>query len=220
MAWRFLVWFFVSFWVNQCVFPLSGLLRALLILLSCCLSIRLFLIFFGCQFLSKIVRFLLHPVVGIFSCHLLPIVGGIFFRCFGMSSFVCIVLPFVDTSLIFLLSPVLSGLFPQVVVSFFFFCLFLFVSPSSSIFVSSFWSVFVDILCVSNRISHPGFDFFFVFFFWGGLQFSHKLFSPLHRLVRLIRLYYSLIYKVVLVFFCFLGFFFLFRLNRSLFCAS
>ena len=42
-------------------------------------------------FLSQIVRFLLHPVVGMFSCHSLPIVDRIFSRCFGKSCFVCIV---------------------------------------------------------------------------------------------------------------------------------
>ena len=70
-------------------------------------------------FQSKMVRFLLHPVAGMFSCHLLPVVDIIFFRCFGMSCFVCIVLPFTDISLIFLLSSVLSGLFPQFVLLFF-----------------------------------------------------------------------------------------------------
>ena len=69
-------------------------------------------------FSSKIVRFLSHPVVGMFSCHLLPVVDKFFFRCFGMSCFVCIVLAFVDISSIFLLSPVLSVLFPQVVLLF------------------------------------------------------------------------------------------------------
>ena len=44
--------------------------------------------------LFKIVRFLLHPVVGMFSCHLPPFIGRISFRCFGMSCFVCIVLLF------------------------------------------------------------------------------------------------------------------------------
>ena len=70
-------------------------------------------------FYTKIVRFLLHPVVGIFSCHLLPLVGKISCSCFGMSCFVCIVSPFLDIFLLFLFSPVLSGLFPQVVLPFF-----------------------------------------------------------------------------------------------------
>ena len=66
-------------------------------------------------FFSKIVRFLLHPIVSMFSCHLLPVVGRIFFHCFAMFCFVSIALPFVDIPLIFLLSPVLPGLFPEVV---------------------------------------------------------------------------------------------------------
>ena len=63
-------------------------------------------------FWSKIVRFLWHPVFGMFFC-LLPLMliedipkqlKKIFFHCFGISSFVFIFLPFVDTSLISLLS--------------------------------------------------------------------------------------------------------------------
>ena len=51
IAWRFPVWyFFVSFWVNRCVFLLSDLLWALLLLLSYSLSIRsAFSLFFFCQ---------------------------------------------------------------------------------------------------------------------------------------------------------------------------
>ena len=70
-------------------------------------------------FLSKIVRFLLHPVLDMFSCQSFPNVDRIFFRFFGKSRFVSIVLSFVDISLIFLLSPALSGLFSQVVLYFF-----------------------------------------------------------------------------------------------------
>ena len=76
------------------------------------------LCFFVAIFSSKIVRFLCHLVIGMFSCHSLPIVDKIFFRCFGKSCFVCIVLIFVDISLIFILSPALSGLLPQVVLFF------------------------------------------------------------------------------------------------------
>ena len=59
---------------------------------------------FGCHILFKIFRFLLYPVLSIFSQHLLPVVRRIFFGCFGMTYFVCIILPFVNVSLIFLLS--------------------------------------------------------------------------------------------------------------------
>ena len=111
---------FVLFWVSRCVFRFWGLLQVRLALLKCCLSIQHF------RYLSlvpillpKIARFLLHPVVGMFSCHSLPIVDRISFRCFGKSYFVCTVLPFVDISLIFFLWPVFSGLFPQVIMLFF-----------------------------------------------------------------------------------------------------
>ena len=123
--------------------------------------------FFKCVlvaiFYSKIVRFLLHLVIGIFSCHLFPLVDRIFFRCFGMSCFFCIVLPFVDIYLIFLISPVLFSscfvIFSCVAFSF----LSLHVPASFLCFIilSCFRWFFI---CVSSRISHPGFDFFFVLF--------------------------------------------------------
>ena len=47
-------------------------------------------------------------------------------------------------------------------------------------FFVSFRSFFF--ICVSSRISHPGFDFLFVLF--KGPRFSHKLILPLHRLVQ------------------------------------
>ena len=51
-----------------------------------------FVMFFGCLILVQNRSvFFLHPVVGMFSCHLLPVVDRIFFSCFGMSCFVCIV---------------------------------------------------------------------------------------------------------------------------------
>ena len=109
-----------------------------------------------------------------------PFVSRIPFRCFGMPCFVCIVLPFVDIFLIFFLSRVLSGLYPHVVLLFFLmvpfpFCLYTFLRLS---FVLSFWSVFIDfIICVSSRIFHPGFDFFFVLF-EGILIFSQTNFAP------------------------------------------
>ena len=95
MAWRFPVWWFlVLFLVNSSVVLsvcfLSDLLRALLIPLSCCLSSRPFrfvLFIFFAIFQSKIVRFLLHTVVGMISCHLLPVVDRIFLRCFRIFIF-------------------------------------------------------------------------------------------------------------------------------------
>ena len=79
----------------------------------------------------------LHPVVGMFSSHFLPIVDRIFFRCFGKFCFVCIVLLFVDISLIFLLWPALSGLFPQV------YCYFSCVACSFSPLISAPLSFFI-----------------------------------------------------------------------------
>ena len=143
-------------------------------------------------FLSKIVRFLLHPVVGMFSCHSLPIGGKIFFRCFRKSCFVSNVSPFVDISLIFLFSQTLSGLFPQVVLLLF---------PVLPVPFSRLFQRLT--ICVSSRISHPGFDCFSCFL--RGSQLSHKLILHLHRLVHLTRLYYPLVCKVV----CDLFYFFL-----------
>ena len=131
-------------------------------------------------FQSKIVRFLLHPVV-------------------GMSCFVWIVLAFVDISLIFLLSPILSGLFPQLVllsflVSPFLFCSYIFQRLS---LVLSFSPVFEDFLSAFPvEIHHTGFDFFFLFF--EGIPILSQTNLVQHRLVHLIRLYYLLIYKVIL----------------------
>ena len=185
--------FLVLIWVNRCVFLRSDLLRVLVIHLSYCLSIGLFCyVHLVALFLSKIVRFLLHSVVGMFSFHL-PQLGRIFFRCFRMSCFVCIVLPFVDIFLIFLLSSGLFGLFHQVVLLFFLvvpfpFCPYMF---KRVFFVLSFWSVFVDFLFLFP----VEFRFLVLIFsscFLRGYQFSHKLISLLHRLVHLIRLYYLL----------------------------
>ena len=124
-------------------------------------------------FSSKIVRFLCHPVVGMFSCHSLPIADRIFFR-----YFVCIVLPFVDISLIFLLSPALSGLFPQVVLLFF---LMLPVPFFPRLFQRLFFIILacfrIFLICVSSRISHPSFDCFFLLF-EGIPIFSQTNFTP------------------------------------------
>ena len=51
------------------------------------------LCFFGCHIFVQSVRFLLYPVVGMFSCYSLPIADRFFFGCFGMSCFVCDVNP-------------------------------------------------------------------------------------------------------------------------------
>ena len=99
--------------------------------------------------------------------------------CFFLFFFFCIALPFVDVSLISLLSPELSGLFPQDLLLFFLvfsfqFCFHIF----ENVFVLPFWPVFVDFfICVSCRISHPGFDCFFGLI-EGIPLFSHTNFNP------------------------------------------
>ena len=119
-------------------------------------------------FPSKIVRFLLYPFVGIFLCHLLPVVDRIFFWCFVMSCFVGVVLAFVDIPLNFFLSSVLFGFFFLKFYCYFFlvlhfFFLFLHIPASSVCFI-----IFVRFrrfsICVSSRISHPRFDFVFELF--------------------------------------------------------
>ena len=85
-------------------------------------------------FLFKIIRFLLHLVVGMFSCHLLPVVDRIFLSRFGMSCFVCIILPFVDISLISFFRQYFLVYFLKLYCYFFLCSLFLFVPMYSSIF--------------------------------------------------------------------------------------
>ena len=160
--------FLVLFWVNRCVFPLSGRLRFLLILLSCFYPFGFFIMFSWLPYFStKLFNFsCIQLLEGIVLS--LSLLVRISFRCCGMSCFVWIVLPFVDIFLIFILSPVLSGLFPQVVLLFFLVLSFRFCPTMSQrfSFVLSFWPVFVDLffICVSSRISHPGFDFWFMLF--------------------------------------------------------
>ena len=161
-------------------FPFPTFVRILLILSSYYLSIQLYhYAFLVAIFSSKNVRSLWRPVGGMFLCHALPGVGRISFCCFEMSCFVCIVLPFVDISLISLLSPELSSLFPQVVQLFFLVLSFPFCSHIfQDLFVLPFWPVCVDFfICVSSRISHPGFDCFFVLI-EGIPIFSHTNFAP------------------------------------------
>ena len=165
------------FWVNPCVFPLSGLPWSLLILLSYCLTIRVFRLcfFFVATFLSKIIRFLLHSIVGIFSCHLLPLVGRIFSRYFQISCFVRIALPLVGISLLFLLSPVLSHLFPQVVLLFFSFVAF----SVLSVHVPAYFLCFVIFSCFRSffffylhlHLNSPTSFWFCLRAFWGDPNF-------------------------------------------------
>ena len=103
----------------------------------------------------------------LFLCHCLPLVHRIFFHCFGIFCFVCIFFPFIDISLIFILLPARSGLFPRIVLLFFCvgFC-FLFLHVLGSFFCLIILACFRTFffICVSSRISHSGFDFFYVIF--------------------------------------------------------
>ena len=136
-----------------------------------------------------------------FSYHLSPLVGRISFRCFRMSSFVCIALPLVDIFLIFLFfRQYFLVYFLKVYCYFSLYCLFLFVFTCSSVFPSLYnFGLFslIFFICVSSRISYPGFDFFPSCFLRGS-QFFQKLIFLMHKLVHLIRLYYLLIYNLVL----------------------
>ena len=132
------------------------------------------------------------------SRHLPLHVCRIFFRRFGMSWFVCIVLPFLDIFLIFLLSPELSGLFPQVVLSFFSRIAFFFLSQRVPAFSLCFiiFACCRFLICISCPISHPGFDFLFVFF--KGTTIFYELISLLHWLVHSIRRCFPLRYMLIL----------------------
>ena len=128
-----LISFLVSFWVFRCVFPISGVLRILLVLMLYCwmYTFNLFAMHFGCHIFVQNCSFSLASACWHFLCHALPVVNKIYFCCRGMSCFVCIVLSFVNISLISLLSPYFSGLFPHVVLLFFLvmsfhFCFYIF----------------------------------------------------------------------------------------------
>ena len=157
------------------------------------------LCFLGAIFNPKLFGFSCIQLLLCFRVISPPFVGRISFSCFGMSCFVCIVLPFVDIFLIFLLSQVIFGLFPQVVLLFLFvlpfpFCLYMFQRLSYAL---SFWPVIVDFLS-AFPVEFSILVLIFSSCFLRRSQFSRKLISPLHRLVYLIRLYYLLIYKLVL----------------------
>ena len=185
LPWCFTVWcFLVSFWLNQCVFPLSGLLQALLIHLSYCLSIQLFLYAFGCHILVQNCSVSLESSYWYDFVSSSPSCWQNFLLCFGMSRFVSIALLFFYISLIFLLSSVLSSLFLQLVLLLvlilpfpFFFSL----QDPASYFVLSFWPFFVKIL-FAFPVECPVLILIFPSFFLRGSQFSHKLISPQHRL--------------------------------------
>ena len=127
-------------------------------------------------------------------CILLLFAGRIFFCCFAMSSFVCIVLSYLDIFLVFLLSPVPSGLFSQVVLGFFICWVNIFFSSQ---YIPAFLFCLIifaycrrSLIYVSSQISHPGFEFLFMFL--GEHRFYHKLISLRKKQVRLIPWCFSL----------------------------
>ena len=131
----------LSFRVNSCVFPLSGILRAVLNLLRCCLPIRFLFYFTLCFFLiatfqSKIIRFLLHPVV-------------VFFRVISSQLLV-------ECTLIVLEYPFLSVLFYPLLI-------YLLSFASTFWFISSSWTVIFS--CVTCSFFHLAYFSASVFFF-------------------------------------------------------
>ena len=194
--------FLVSFWVNRYVFPLSSLLRALLILLSYCLSIRPFRNVFRLPYFS--------PKSFDFLCiRLLVCFRVISSQLLVEFSFVALEFPVLSVffyplsiSLIFLSSTVFSGLFLLVVlfVCFFLCFLFLFVPTYSSVF-----PFFIILTCFrwfflsAFPVKFPILVLIFVLVLFEGIPIFSQTNFALYRLVHLIRLYhYPLMYKVVL----------------------
>ena len=114
-------------------------------------------------FFSKIVLLPLHPIIGLSWCFLLEIVGKIFFRYFEMSYFVYIAGLCLGIFKFSFLSPVSYDLYPQIL-------LFdLAAVLALSFFLVPFPFLIIFHCCrnffiwVPNLISHPGFEFLFVF---------------------------------------------------------
>ena len=152
--------FLELFSVNCCVFPLSDLLRVL-ILLSSCLSIRLFVVFSWLPYFSpnSFVFYCIRLLVcfRVISSHLLVEFSFVVLEC---PVNVCIVLPIVDTSLIFLL-------FARTL--WFIFSSYMFQRLS---FVLSFWPVLVDFLS-AFPVEFPIMNLIFSSCSLRGSQFSH-----------------------------------------------
>ena len=164
MSGRFLIWHFFE-WVNPGVFSHLVLLRVLT-LFPFCLSVPLFYVLIVSIFCSKIVLFPCHTVVGMCWCIHSLLSDRIFLSlfwnillclyCFILSRYLFSLPSFANT----------FWLFPQVVP---FVLLVKFIFFFSSQVVSAFSLYFTFFACcrfpisVSGRISHPGFEFLFVF---------------------------------------------------------
>ena len=167
------------FLVVRCVFSLWDLPRVLLVLLSYRLSIQPFRYTFSVAiFSSKIVRFIWRLVVGMFLYHALPVVDIIFFSLFWNVLF-CLYCFTLCRSLINLTSFARTFCFfsSSCTVIFFrvVFCILFLHIPGYFCFTifACFRKFFIWISC---RISHPGFDCFFVLF-EGTPIFSHTNFA-------------------------------------------
>ena len=138
-------------------------------------------------FLSRIVGFLLHPVVGMFYCHLLPIVDWIFFHYLEC--------PILSVWFYPLLISLQSSLFRQ---DFLVYFLKLYSVFSCVVFSFIPFSCFRSFFLSEFLVEIPILVLSFLSWFFRGSQFYRKLISLLHKLVNLIRLYYSLTYMSVL----------------------
>ena len=159
----------------------------------CCLSIRPFCyVLLVAIFCSKIVLLSSHLVVGMFSCYL-PLladrISSLFWNVlfclhcftlyrylFNLPSFASIFW-FISLSFIVIF---LMLLFPFCLKRFlrFFVCFIIFACCQRFL------------ICLSSRISHPGFEFMFVLFLGEPRFFFHRLISLRHRLVCLIPWYF------------------------------
>ena len=169
--------FLVFFWVVRCVFPLWGLPRVILTLLSYRLSVQPFRYDFSVAIFSSKIWLLVCFCVML--SQLLIEFSFVVLECPVLS---VLFLPFVDISLISLLSPELSGLFPQVVLLFFLVFYFAFCSHIfQDLSVLPFWPVFVVIFLSGFPVEFPILVLTVSSCFLKGPQFSHTLISPLHR---------------------------------------
>ena len=161
MVWCFRIWYFFvccSEWIEvyfRCrnIFESFYFIMLFVHLDFLLCSLRSHILLQNCFVHSCLTRLLL--CLRAFSAQL---AGRIFFRCFVMPSFVHIVLSCLDIFVVFLLSLIYNlELFVLLDVLLLSFRPNLF-QRSSPVFSFSF------LICVSSRISHPGFEFLFVFF--------------------------------------------------------
>ena len=149
-------------------------------------------------FLFKIVQFLLHLVTGMFFSSSPPCV--IFFHCFGVFCFVCIALTFVNIFLIFLFF-IWTFWFISSICMVIFYCVdfsFWFLHSPASFYHFIILASFLRFFLSAFPVGFPVLVLIFPSCFLAGSQYFPKLITLLHRLVHLIRLNYSLTYKVVL----------------------